>query len=289
VRLMRETDERTAIGQRDAGRRLGERITDVTFWRNELNTELEKLIAEAALLADCKRNVQKALQDTEAPLHIAKECIYHRESRRDIELVHDHVEKSLLYEVDNLKSCQEKLSVMLARIVKQLADCRAAQFDLEDDICHKESALGIDNVCHQLNNFSRGINYYSGIEKYDPTISSTQTWAGASNQRINRSQTERARSSQMRSDAEALINACATQIWDCWSNSNNSLNKRASETMEAKSKVQLHLHKTQQEIFDVEKHIDLLRKAVSDKSNPLKVAQTRLEARSHRPGMEVCR
>lgn len=112
----------------------------------------------------------------------------------------------------------------------------------------------------------------------------------------------------MRSDAEALINACATQIWDCWSNSNNSLNKRASETMEAKSKMQLNLHKvqfflyfwfgfwsltwlfqTQQEIFDVEKHIDLLRKAINDKSNPLKVAQTRLEARSHRPGMEICR
>lgn len=62
VRLMRETDEKTSIGQRDAGRRLGERITDVTFWRNELNTELEKLVAEAAQLADVKRNVQKALQ-----------------------------------------------------------------------------------------------------------------------------------------------------------------------------------------------------------------------------------
>lgn len=49
--------------------------------------------------------------------------------------------------------------------------------------------------------------------------------------------------------------------------------------MEAKSKVQLHLHKVQQEIFDVEKQIEMLRKAINDKSNPLKVAQTRLEAR----------
>lgn len=89
-------------------------------------------------------------KDTEAPLHIAKECLYHRESRRDIELVHDHVEKSILFEIDNLKSCQEKLTNMLAKIVKQLADLRAAQFDLEDDLCHKESALGIDNVCHQV-------------------------------------------------------------------------------------------------------------------------------------------
>lgn len=59
--------------------------------------------------------------------------------------------------------------------------------------------------------------------------------------------------------------------------------------LEAKSRVQLHLHKTQQEIFDIEKNIDLIRKAIQDKSNPLKVAQTRLEARSHRSGLELCK
>lgn len=62
VRLMRETDEQTCKGQRDAGHRLGERLTDLTFWRNELNTELEKLLSEYALLADTKRKSQKALQ-----------------------------------------------------------------------------------------------------------------------------------------------------------------------------------------------------------------------------------
>lgn len=45
----------------------------------------------------------------------------------------------------------------------------------------------------------------------------------------------------------------------------------------------------QQEIFDVEKNIELLRKAIMDKSNPMKVAHTRLEARSHRREVELCR
>lgn len=57
--------------------------------------------------------------------------------------------------------------------------------------------------------------------------------------------------------------------------------------MEAKSKVQLHLHKVQQEIFDVEKQIEMLRKAINDKSNPLKVAQTRLEARGELMRLKV--
>lgn len=62
VRLLRETDEKTITGQKDAGFQIGARITDITFWRNELNTELEKLVAETALLSSIKRNVAKAEQ-----------------------------------------------------------------------------------------------------------------------------------------------------------------------------------------------------------------------------------
>ena len=43
-----------------------------------------------------------------------------------------------------------------------------------------------------------------------------------------------------------------------------------------------------QEIFDMEKMIELLRKAIHDKEAPMKVAQTRLEERCHRYNVEVC-
>lgn len=75
-------DEKTSADQRDSGRRLGERITDITFWRNELSTELEKMIGESNLLQDTRRAVEKAYQDTEVPFHIAQECLYHREHRQ---------------------------------------------------------------------------------------------------------------------------------------------------------------------------------------------------------------
>ncbi len=112
--------------------------------------------------------------------------LYHRENRKGIDLVHDHVEKSLLVEVDNLRACREKLSACLSKINQQLSDLRSAQFALEDDLTHKESAIGIDSVCHQMNNFSRGINYFGGIEKVDPTVSTVGTWAASSSLNINR-------------------------------------------------------------------------------------------------------
>ncbi|XP_015832962.1 tektin-3 isoform X2 [Tribolium castaneum] len=289
IRVMRETDEKTAQGQREVGRRLGERITDLTFWRNEARTELERLLTESDLLQEARRSLEKAISDIEGPLHIAQECLYQRENRQGIDLVHDNAEHSLLKEIEIYRNSQEQLKCLYERIKDQLRNNRAAQHELETDVRSKEGALGIDNMCHQLNNFSKGINYYGGIEKYDPTVSTVQTWAENSNRIVQRSQSERGKSAQLRSDIENLINTVATQIWDAWSNTNNALARRAAETLEAKSKLQMHLHKIQQEIFDVEKNIELIKKAIMDKSNPMKVAHTRLEARTHRKNVELCR
>jgi hypothetical protein len=43
-----------------------------------------------------------------------------------------------------------------------------------------------------------------------------------------------------------------------------------------------------QEIFDMEKNIELLKKAIYDKESPLKVAHTRLQGRTMRPNVESC-
>ena len=39
VRLMRDREEKTVLTQRDADRRIGERLHDVTFWRSELQVK----------------------------------------------------------------------------------------------------------------------------------------------------------------------------------------------------------------------------------------------------------
>lgn len=42
-------------------------------------------------------------------------------------------------------------------------------------------------------------------------------------------------------------------------------------------------------MFDVEKTLELLNKAIEDKLQPMKVAHTRLQARTNRPHLEKCR
>jgi tektin-3 len=75
------------------------------------------------------------------------------------------------------------------------------------------------------------------------SVSVPGSWAENSNRIIQRSQTERSKSAQLRSDSDNLINQTANDIWNAWNATNNALSRRASETLEAKAKLQMHLHK----------------------------------------------
>ncbi|XP_011069058.1 PREDICTED: tektin-3-like [Acromyrmex echinatior] len=287
--LMREVDEKVKEGQTESGRKLGERITDVTFWRNEVASELERLIIENGKMQDSRRKLQTVIQSLERPLHITQECLYHRESRKGIDLTHDEVEKDLLEEVEIMRNCEKKLKQIMDKCINQLTNGRAVQHQLQIDLQNKETTLGIDNVCHQMNNLTRGLQYYGGIERYDPSVITPEFWEEATNSIVKKSQTERAKSHQLRNDIDNVINAVVHEICEAWTETNEALDRRIAEMLEAKEKLQTHLHKIQEEIFDVEKNVALMQKTIADKSPVLKVVHTRLEARTHRPDNELCK
>ncbi|QQP57803.1 Uncharacterized protein FKW44_002915, partial [Caligus rogercresseyi] len=116
MRLIRDRDEKTVITQRDADRRIGERIHDISFWRSEIHSELERNANEAHQLMDARKNLERALAETEGPLRITSENIYNREGRKGIDLVNDNVENSLMSEVDTIKSSQNKLKKQLESV-----------------------------------------------------------------------------------------------------------------------------------------------------------------------------
>ncbi|KOB68386.1 Tektin-3, partial [Operophtera brumata] len=285
------------------------------------DTVEQSLLKEVAILRESQDKFRMMLEKVHDTVEqsLLKEVAILRESqdkfRMMLEKVHDTVEQSLLKEVAILRESQDKFRMMLEKVSARVAgagarhggtvaaeggdhparepgqvphdarksvsqvraqskNCRATQHELETDLRNKEYALGIDSMCHQLNNFSKGLQFYAGIERYDPTVCDGQRWAAASAATLQRSQSERAKAVQLLSDTDNLINIAATQIWDQWSN------------------IQMTLYlvfQIQQEIFDIEKTLELLNKAIEDKLQPMKVAHTRLQARTNRPHLEKCR
>ncbi|CAD5118367.1 DgyrCDS7078 [Dimorphilus gyrociliatus] len=289
VRLCREADDKTRRAQSDVGKKLGERLGDIQFWKTEVKNETDNMVNEIDALSRSKSVLEKALAETENPLHIAQECLYNREKRQGIDLVHDNVERELIKEVDTIKRCQEKMRQVIDKANAQLALNRAAQHELEKDSRDKEVATNLDETCHGLRNTSRGIAFHDGIERVDNTVSVPETWAKFSHDNVARSQAERKASKDVRDQIEALLNECSSAMMNQWNVVNSAFSDRIKEYIDAKNKLQNALSKTLQEVFDMEKNIELLKKTITDKQAPLQVAQTRLATRTRRPNVEGCR
>ncbi|XP_056433840.1 tektin-3 [Gadus chalcogrammus] len=289
LRLMQDREQLTRRTQEYTSKNIGERLNDIVFWRSELNHEIDNMVTEIAALAEVKRRLERALSETEGPLQVSQECLYHRERRMSIDLVHDNVEKNLIREVEIIKSCQERMRRHLDRAIAQLASNRAAQHELERDLSDKVSAQRIDDRCHHLRNTSDGISYYRGVDRLDPSLSLPESWSKFTDDNILQSQSQRAASHKLRDEIEVLLSTTSNDMWTQFNSANVAFTNRISEIADTKNSLQTHLAKTLQEIFQTEMLIDSLKKALRDKENPLKVAQTRLEERTRRPNVELCR
>ncbi|NXW61731.1 TEKT3 protein, partial [Eurystomus gularis] len=288
-RLIQDKYQQTKKTQVESTKNLGERVNDIEFWKAELCHELDEMIGETNALTDMKKRLERALEETEAPLQVAQECLLHREKRMGIDLVHDDVEKELFTEVDVIRSCQERMQLYLEKAKAQLASNRAAQHEVEKDLANKQVAYRIDDKCHHLRNTSDGISYYRGVERVDATISVPESWAKFTDDNILLSQSERAASAKLRDSIENLLVVTANEMWHQFNRVNVAFTNRIAETADAKNKIRSHLTKTLLELHEVENNIEAIRKAIRDKVSPLKVAQTRLDERTRRPNVELCR
>ncbi|XP_045381128.1 tektin-3 [Lemur catta] len=288
-RLIQDKYQQTRKTQTDSTQNLGERVNDIGFWKSEIIHELDEMIGETNALTDVKKRLERALVEMEAPLQVARECLFHREKRMGIDLVHDEAEKELLTEVDAILCCQERMKLHLDKAIAQLASDRAAQHELEKDLSDKQTAYRIDDKCQHLRNTSEGISFFRGVERVDATISVPESWAKFTDDNILCSQSERAASAKLRDDTENLLVVTANEMWNQFNKVNLAFTSRIAETADAKNKIQIHLAKTLQEIFQTEMTIESIKKAIRDKTAFLKVAQTRLDERTRRPNIELCR
>ncbi|NXC16199.1 TEKT3 protein, partial [Corythaeola cristata] len=288
-RLIQDRYQQTRKTQAESTKNLGERVKDIEFWKSELSHELDEMIKENKALTGWKEELEKALADTEVHLRIAQECLFYREKRMGIDLVYDDVEEQLLIEVDLIKSCRETMQQYVDKAKAQLESNREAQHQLEKDLADKRAAYRIDEKCYRLRNTSNGINYYQGVERIDATVSEPESWAAFTDNNILHCQRQRATSTKLRDKIRNLLAMMADKMSYQFNEVNVTFTNRIIETGDAKGKIQTHLAKTLQEIFQTEMNLEAIREAIREKEPLLKVAQTRLDERRRRPNWELCR
>lgn len=70
TRLMQDKDQLIRLQQEDTGRNLGQRLSDIDFWRSELTYELERLLTQTRALDTAKRRLECAADEAQGPLQV---------------------------------------------------------------------------------------------------------------------------------------------------------------------------------------------------------------------------
>ncbi|KAG8517068.1 Tektin-1 [Galemys pyrenaicus] len=316
-RLVDEIEKSTRKSQSDVNKKIEQRLEEVRFWKKELDDKLEQLVYETEDLLAYQTRLEKALESLKEPMHITQTCLAYREKRIGIDLVHDEVDEELMKEDEIMQGVKSLLTRTLEETSEQIRLNRSAKYSLEKDLRDKFVALTIDDICFSLNNNSPNIKFSENVVRVEPNSVSLEDWLEFSNTNVEKADKQRNNSLMLKALVDRVLSQTASDQRKQCDVVDTAFKNGLKETKDARDKLAAHLAKSHllgqmrceqevdeeigcfvlvtlctgvmEEIASQEKNITVLEKAILDQEGPAKVAHTRLENRTHRPNVELCR
>ncbi|NXY03508.1 TEKT1 protein, partial [Pteruthius melanotis] len=287
-RLVDEIEKTTQKTQSDVNKKIEQRREEIKFWKQELDNKLEQIVHETEVLLTSKRRLERALEGCKEPLVVAQKCLLYRQRRVGIDLVHDEVERELLKEVDVLQGIIALLGRTLEQTNEQIRRNRSAKYNLEMDLKDKFTALTIDDYCASLTNDTPHIVYADNAMKLEGNFVSPEDWTDFSNVNVEKADKQRNNSLALKALIDSILSQTANDMRKQCEMVNIAFRNRVKEVKDAKRMLEAFLAMVMEEVASQERNIAAFKKAIADKEGPVKVAQTRLEARNRRPNVELC-
>ncbi|XP_047614496.1 tektin-1 [Phacochoerus africanus] len=288
-RLVDEIEKTTRKSQSDVNKKLEQRLEEVRFWKKELDDKLEQLVSATEDLLIYQTRLEKALESLKEPLHITEKCLEYREKRIGIDLVRDEVEQELIKEAEVIQGVTALLTRTLEETSEQIRLNRSAKYSLEKDLRDKFTALTIDDICFSLNNNSPNIHYSENAVRIEPNSVSLEDWLDFSSTNVEKADRQRNNSMTLKALVDRILSQTASDLRRQCDVVDTAFRNGLKETKDARDKLAAHLAEVMEEIASQEKNMTVLEKAILDQEGPAKVAHTRLETRTHRPNVELCR
>ncbi|XP_039363230.1 tektin-1 isoform X3 [Mauremys reevesii] len=248
----------------------------------------ERLVAESQRLVD---EIEKTTQKTQSDVN------------KKIEQRLDEIKfwkQELDDKLEQIVNETEVLLTFKTRLEKALESCKEPLFIAQECLLNRQRRVGIDLVHDEVEReLIKEVEVLQGVmallertlEQTNEQISSVspEDWVDFSNVNIEKADKQRNNSLALRALIDRILSQTASDMRKQCETVNIAFKNRVKETKDAKNKLEIHLAKVMDEITSQEKNIASLKKAIIDKEGPAKVAHTRLETRTHRPNVELCR
>ncbi|XP_053190564.1 tektin-2 [Scomber japonicus] len=287
--LRNETNCKTTWDESDTSRRLSDRVWDVARWKEALETCAQSVDKEMEALTLSKEQNEHALAATAVPLEVSTECLTLREGRRGYELVTDPVDEQLKKEVELIERVQQVLQQHIDKAFEQLCILQETRHQLTADLQNKMDTLDIDMSCLSLTIKSPMISLKTNPTRIPSGSSTPQEWVQFSQYNVARAQQAMQVSQQMREDMSLSRAQLQNELETQRRATEFALRKRNHHEEQARDELEWQIKNTEDEMADMESDIHRLDADLQAKTASLKLAHTRLENRTSRPGMDLCR
>ncbi|XP_069864848.1 tektin-2 isoform X1 [Dipodomys merriami] len=287
--LRSETNNQTIWDEHDNSTRLLERIETVNRWKEMLDKCLMDLDAEIDTLIQMKESADQHLQAKNLPLDVAIECLTLRESRRDIDLVKDPVEDELLKEVEIIEASRKALQQKVNEAFEQLCLLQDVRQQLSSDHRGKMETLEIDRGCLSLNLTSPNISLKVNPTRISNSSLTLQQWDDTSRFNKKHAEAEMKAASELREAISLTIVQTNNELEAQRVATEFAFRKRLKEMERFYSDLKWQENNTLEEIEEMKKDIRHLEDDLHRKMMNLKLVHSRLESRTFRPNLELCR
>ncbi|VFV26692.1 tektin-2-like isoform 1 [Lynx pardinus] len=287
--LRNETNNQTIWDEHDNRTRLAERIDTVNRWKETLDKCLTDLDAEIDALTQMKESTEQNLQAKNLPLDVAIECLTLRDSRRDIDVVKDPVEEELHKEVEVIDATKKALQQKISQAFQKLCLLQEVRQQLNSDHRDKMETLDIDRGCLSLNLKSPNISLKVNPTRVPNGSSSLQQWDDFSQFNKDRAEAEMKGAVELREAIALTIAETNNELEAQRVATEFAFRKRLREMEKVYSELRWQEKNTLEEIAELQEDIRHLEEDLRRKLQNLKLCHTRLESRTYRPNVELCR
>lgn len=287
--LRNETDNKTKWDQLDNNTRLADRVDHIRKWKDILEKTLADTDKEIADLSDSKEELELSLEAKNLPTDVNIENLVTREGRQDIDVVEDEVEDQMHKEQEVIEGIKKQLQQKIDESFEQLCVLQEARQQILADLQDKNVALGIDVDQYNLTEESPNISFKPDPLRVPKGSTTPQQWEDFSRYNKERAEAEMASSKRLREAVHHTLQQTDNDLKSQDTASDYALRKRMHEFEKAIDELNWQKAQTEEEIAEMEEDIRRVNDAIRAKINPMKLAQTRLENRTYRPNVELCR
>ncbi|KAF5403870.1 Tektin-4 [Paragonimus heterotremus] len=289
--LILETDTLSKKNTENLTKRLDERLKDTNFWKTELEREITDMINVTGKLVKRKRELENALMVVEQAIHICTDNLNARRRHYGEDLQQDDVELQLIKELDILNKSANLYKQSIEQCENQFKRNRDSKQDLEMIWSDKLEASQLLEEAGRIDVNSTNKQFYAGEARRYPLAaqSTVESLAQHTHDAILRSEHERMASEELMTVTSNIIHDVSNDIVQQKDTVNAALQKQLTKYESELATYQKKLKETTDEISKVERLLEELRCAISDKDNYIKLVQTRLHLHNQRPGVENAR